>query len=371
MRTLTGLCYRHCIKPLLFLFSADTVHEVISRMGRILGRYSWVRRCIGLMWRYEDPILEQTICGLHFRNPIGLAAGFDYNADVAMVMPALGCGYNTIGTLTHDSYQGNTPPMLGRLPKSKSLLVNKGFKNRGVEAVLSGVPNDLPRAPRGVSIGATNKAYQDFEAMVENLLEGFRDAERFDNFDYYELNISCPNLSNIKNLKEQIASPSGLKKTLTALQDLCISRPLFVKMPLERSFEEMKSLIDVMLPFSFVVGLIFSNLAKDRTNPVFDPVEVARAGQGNFSGKPVEEGSTELLRFARKTYGERFVLIGVGGVFSPEDAYQKIRAGASLVQMITGLIYLGPQQVGVINKRLALQLRKDGYLGINEAVGVQ
>ncbi len=221
---------------------------------------------------------------------------------------------------------------------------------------------------RGISIGATNKPYSDFEAMMENIVAGFREAEKFKDFDYYELNISCPNLLNLQNLKEQLASSSGLTKTLTRLGTLNLVRPVFIKMPLERTFDEAKELIEATVPFVFVKGLIFANLAKNRDNPAFDQSEIKKAGAGNFSGKPMENQSNEMLRYAYRHYHERFLLIGVGGVFTAEDAYKKIKLGASLIQLITGMVFMGPQQIGVINKGLAELLKRDGYHHISEAV---
>lgn len=321
------------------------------------------------MWGYSHPSLEQKIVGMDFKNPIGLSAGFDYDADLVEILPSIGFGFNSVGTLTHDAYGGNKPPMLDRLPKSRSLLVNKGFKNKGVKNVLSGMNKRVGDALSGVSIGSTNKPYNGFEEMLDNLIEGFNDAERFNNFDYYELNISCPNLTNIKNLKEHLSSASGLKKTLNRLQSMHIKRPIFIKMPLERTQKEIHELIESARPFDCVKGLIFSNLAKDRTNPAFDQAEIKKAGTGNFSGKPTEQISNEMIKFAYNQCHDRFVIVGVGGVFTGRDAYQKILSGASLVQLITGMVFMGPQQIGVINRELVDLLRKDGYRNIKEAVG--
>jgi dihydroorotate dehydrogenase subfamily 2 len=345
------------------------VHEFFLQTGKILGQSKIVNIFFKKIWAYEDPTLEQNIFNLDFKNPIGLSAGFDYDADLAKLLPSIGFGFHTIGTLTNEAYAGNPAPMLARLPKSQSLLVNKGFKNKSIKKVLVNFDRDLNQAPIGVSIGATNKPYADFEAMLEDIANGFREAENFKNFDYYELNISCPNLSNIQNLKTQIASPVGLSQALRLLDGLGLARPVFIKMPLERTLEEIKELLDVAEKFYFIKGLIFSNLAKDRGNPVFDPNEITQAPKGNFSGKPVEEKSNQLLSFAYKNYKERFILIGVGGVFTAEDAYKKIRLGATLVQMITGMVFMGPSQIGIINQELVHLLKKDGYKNIREAIG--
>jgi len=369
MRKLTGVLYRNIVKPILFLFPADRVHEFFLTTGRQLGRSTNAKKLVTKMWRYDDQSLRQTVAGLDFKNPIGLSAGFDYDADLVEILPSVGFGFHTIGTLTIEAYKGNQAPMLGRLPKSRSLLVNKGFKNKGISSVLSQLQPNTSSARRGVSIGATNKSYLNFNEMLDNLVAGFKAAEQYPDFDYYELNISCPNLLNLQNLKVQLSSAIGLGKALDRLASLNLMRPVFIKMPLEKTPDEMKELINVAKPFPFIKGLIFSNLAKDRSNPAFDSREIKRAGPGNFSGKPVEQRSNDLIRWAYKLCRKRFVLIGVGGVFTAQDAYTKIKYGASLVQLITGMIYMGPQQIGYINKELAELLKKDGYKSIQEAIG--
>lgn len=338
-------------------------------MGRFLGKYSFSRSCVMSMWQYKNQILEQSVCGLDFRNPTGLAAGFDYNADLVDILPSIGFGSHTIGTLTLEPYSGNIPPMLGRLPKSKALLVNKGFKNEGIKRVLSHLSKANGEAIRGVSIGATNKSYDTYEQMADNVISGFKQANGYTDFNFFELNISCPNLNNIKNLPEQISSPSGLRKVLDGLLALSLSRPVFIKMPLERTEEQTKDLLDVAKQFPFIRGLIFSNLLKDRTDPAFDQEEISKATNGNFSGKPLEKKSNKLILFSYRNYGDRFIIVGVGGVFDADDAYRKIRSGATLVQLVTGMIYRGPQVIGEINQGLASLLARDGFNNINEAIG--
>ncbi len=369
MKFVTGIIYRFIVKPILFLFPADDVHHLFLRVGKILGKFRPVRALTKALWGYDNKILNQNVSGVYFKNPIGLSAGFDYNADLVNILPSVGFGFHTIGTLTLEAYEGNPAPMLGRLPKSRALLVNKGFKNEGITKVLSNLNPKDGRAVRGVSVGVTNKAYDTYEQMLENLISGFEQADKCPHFDYFELNISCPNLRNVKLLTERLAEPGGLREALTRLAQISLSRPVFIKMPLERTEEGLHSLIEVAKDFSFVRGLILSNLAKDRANPHFHPDEISCAGAGNFSGKPLEEKANELLKFAYKNYSDRFVLIGVGGVFSAEDAYKKFRSGATLVQLITGMVYQGPQVIGEINQGLAKLLAKDGFNNISEAIG--
>src|SRR3989338_1182547 len=136
MRKISRFLYINIIKPILFLFPADDMHEFFLRIGRGLGKYAIAKKIFKKIWSYEDKILEQNICGLDFKNPIGLSARFDYNANLTELLPSIGFGFNSVGTISQEPYGGNPAPMLGRLPKSRSLLVNKGFKNNGVKNAL-------------------------------------------------------------------------------------------------------------------------------------------------------------------------------------------------------------------------------------------
>ncbi len=365
-----GIIYRNILKPILFLYPADDVHTFFLRTGRFFGRYKIFQWKLKILFAYKNPILEQEINGIKFNNPIGLAAGFDYDADLIGILPSVGFGYHTIGTVTYLPYAGNPRPMLGRLPKSKSLLVNKGFKSMGIDSVLKKTNKQNKKIPLGISIGSTNQSYNDIIEMVNDIILSFEKVIIEDYFDYYEVNISCPNLINIENLKEKLDTPVGLKILLDKLSNLNINRPVFIKMYLEKSIDETLILTDIISNYIFITGLIFSNLVKDRMNPAFNQEEIKNAGKGNFSGKPTTALTNNLISAVYKKYKERFIIIGFGGVFNGYDAYEKIKRGATLIQMITGMIYEGPQQIGVINKELTQLLEKDGYKNISEAVGI-
>lgn len=364
-----GILYRNILKPILFLLRADDVHSFFLRMGRFLGGIKIKRYFIEKLLSYQDPSLNNQILGIDFRNPVGLAAGFDYDADLIEILPSVGFGYHTVGTVTYLAYEGNPSPMLGRLPKSKSLLVNKGFKSRGISPVLEKIKNKNKSIPLGISIGSTNQIYNSTNEMINDIVSSFLKVIESNYFDYYELNISCPNLININHLSDTFDSPLGLDMLLNKLSKLDINKPLFIKMYLEKSVKDTLTLAEVASKHNYVSGLIFSNLVKDRNNPYFDKEEIKKAGKGNFSGKPTETLSNELISEVYKKYKDRFVIIGCGGIFNAEDAYEKIKRGSSLVQMITGMIYEGPQIIGEINKGLVNLLEKDGYKDISEAVG--
>lgn len=361
--------YKNILKPILFLFPADDVHTFFLKAGGFLGRFSFVRFSMEKILVFRNKNLNQKVLDINFDNPIGLAAGFDYDADLIDVLPSVGFGYHTIGTVTNLSYKGNPRPMLGRLPKSKSLLVNKGFKSMGMESVLNKINKRNKKIPLGISIGSTNKKYSSVKEMADDIVISFVRVLKEDYFDYFELNISCPNLINTENLINKFDTKEGLQLLLSEIEKLSIDRPLFIKMYLEKSIDDTLILAEVASSYSFVKGLIFSNLVKDRSNPAFDKDEIEKAGKGNFSGKPTEKITNNLIGEVYKKYKDRFIIIGCGGVFSGADAYEKIKRGATLIQMITGMIYEGPSVIGEINRELSILLKKDGYKNISEAIG--
>ena len=373
-----GFLYQKIIKPILFCFPADGVHTFFLKVGSFLGESSFFRWITKKVFYFNNDSLKQKISGISFHNPIGLAAGFDYDADLIKIIPSVSFGFHTVGTVTNLPYNGNPKPMLGRLPKSKSLLVNKGFKNKGILSVLKKISKKVASSatrrgggniPLGISIGATNKTYKDTEEMANDVIASFERVLEKDCCDYFELNISCPNLINVQNLKDKFDDPIGLGLLLNKLSFLKINKPLFIKMYLEKSVEDTLLLCEVASRYKWVSGFIFSNLIKDRTNLLFDKEEIGKIGEGNFSGKPTEKLSNELISAVYQKYKDRFILIGCGGIFTGENAYEKIKRGATLVQMITGMIYEGPNQIGKINKELVKLLKKDGYKNISEAIG--
>jgi dihydroorotate dehydrogenase len=394
-----GVGYRKVAKPLLFLRDPELVHVHATALGEWLGRSATARRALAGVFSFQDSpknsssgsgFLKQNVLGIDFANPIGLAAGFDYEARLTQILPAMGFGFGTVGTLTNQPYGGNPRPMLGRLPRSRSLMVNKGFKNDGVAATLARLGEKLQDPvrsgvasafayPVGVSIGKTNTADLATQAeAIADVVAGFRAAEASGvPFAYYELNISCPNLVGLV----EFYKPKHLEELLVALEeifsrdvrsaDVRRARPVFVKMPISKTDEEVRAMMDVIVCHPFIKAVIFGNLQRDRNNPALVPEEAARWSVGNFSGVPCRDRSDELIRLVYREYGAKIRVIGCGGTFSAEDAYRKIKLGASLVQLITGLIFQGPQLVAQINRDLARMLARDGYRSIAEAVGAE
>lgn len=364
---LNYILYKMIVKRIIFLFNSELMHDFLTIYGELLGNIKPLRVIIGKLLRYNNKSLEQEVSQIHFENPVGLAAGFDYQARLSKILPSLGFGFGTIGTITNKPYKGNPKPRLGRLVESKSLLVNKGFKNQGIDKILQKLRKNKFEFPVGLSIGKTNstKAMTQLEA-VEDIIQAFKKTERAKiPFSYYELNISCPNLyGNVS-----FYPPKNLKELLTHVTELKLKKPLFIKMPIEKSNEETLEMLKVISALP-VAGVIFGNLQKDKKEPSLKKEEVQKYKMGYFSGKPTEKRSNELIKLAYKNYGNKLVIIGCGGVFNGKDAYKKIKLGASLIQFITGLVFEGPQTAAKINLELASLLKKDGFTNISQAVGI-
>ncbi len=347
----TQTLYKNCVKPIFFHFDPEFIHDSNTSAGKNLGKSSFARKCIELMWAYRNPVLVKKIDGITFSNPIGLSAGFDYNGDLTDILPSVGFGFHTIGTVTLKPYEGNLKPRLGRLPRSHALLVNKGLKNVGAKAIIKKLLKHKFTIPTGISIASTNTSFASEKEQIDDILQCFQLFESSSlQHAYYELNISCPNTFG----GEPFTTPARLEKLMKKMDELCLKKPLYIKMPIDQSNEKTLSLLHTIDKHK-VQGVIFGNLTKDKKNPAVHPQDkkIWLTRKGNISGKPTWQRSNKLVSLTRRHFGKRFTIIGTGGVFNGRDAEKKLDAGADLVQMITGMIYEGPQVIGSINQYLA------------------
>lgn len=350
----TQVLYTYLLKPIFFLFDPEFMHDGNVRAGKILGKIPLAKKCIDWMWAYHNPVLTKTINGITFLNPVGLSAGFDYNGNLTDILPSIGFGFHTIGTVTLKPYAGNTPPRLGRFPRSRALLVNKGLKNDGAIAIIKKLKKCRFEIPTGISIASTNQHFDSEKEQIADIIGCF---DLFEvsklSHAYYELNISCPNTFG----GEPFTSPVRLERLMKKMDKLNLSRPMYIKMPIDQGEKETLSLLKILAKHN-TQGVIFGNLTKDKTNPAVhsEDRKVWLTRKGNLSGKPTWQRSNTLVALTRKHFGSRFTIIGTGGVFSGQDGLQKLTAGADLIQLITGMIYEGPQVIGSINRCLARSL---------------
>lgn len=354
-------------RPVIFLFDSEKVHDFFTSSGETLGKYKFFKYLIKLFFGNNNSTLKQRFVGINFENPVGLAAGFDYGAKLTQILPSMGFGFETIGTITNLPYEGNPKPRLGRLIKSKSLLVYKGFKNEGIKMICTKLTKLSFSYPVGLSIGKTNSQTDSMtqEQAIQDIIYSFKEAEKSKlKISYYELNISCPNLfGNVS-----FYPPKNLYDLLEKVLKLKLSKPVFIKMPISKTDKEVLEMLKVIVKFP-VAGIIIGNTQNNRKDKSLIKEELKKYPLGNFSGKPTERRSNELIELAYKNFGKKLIVIGCGGVFNAKDAYKKIKLGASLVQLITGLIFEGPQLAASINYDLNKMIKKDGFKNISDAVG--
>ncbi len=358
--------YLHFLKPVFFRSDPEDVHDRMTKMGVFLGKYRIAKKIVNCLFGFRHPILEQTVQGIRFENPIGLAAGFDKDAQLTDILPSVGFGFAELGSITGDVCQGNKRPRLWRLLKSQSLVVYYGLKNQGAKIISEKLKNKKFKIPIGISIAKTNSPET---CQLDNGINDYAFAfESFINIgDYITINISCPNAFG----GEPFTHPERLEKLLERLDCIEYSKPVFIKLAASLSNQELDDILDVAARHR-VHGFVCTNLAKDRNNAMVKEKlkDDSIPSKGGISGKVVQNLSDNTIeRVYRKTRGA-YTIIGVGGIFSAEDAYKKIKSGASLLQLITGMIFQGPQVVSEINRGLVGLLKQDGYSSIAEAVGV-
>jgi dihydroorotate dehydrogenase (fumarate) len=309
---------------------------------------------------YESPRLTQTLHGITFHNVVGLTAGLDKNAEMPAVCGAVGFGMVEVGTMTIQPSSGNPRPWFYRLKKTKSLAVYAGLANHGIEENLSRLgqykPDLWKQLVLNISIGKTNcpDNADDRRGIADNV-QGIERVLHEVIAQMITINISCPNTFG----GEPFTDPKRLKLLMGAVSKLRPAIPFSVKLPIDKPWEEFEQLLKVLSQYPFVKFVTIGNLAKDKDKIDFKDV-VPPDLKGKFSGKPTWELSNNLIARTYEHYGQRFTIIGVGGVFSPHDAYHKIELGASLLELATGMVFEGPQLIGQINRYIDNRLTSNG-----------
>ena len=339
--------YKHFLRPILFLFSPETIHYLIVfglKAGRWIPGFHAILRAV---FTVRHPALERDIFGLKFTNPVGLAAGFDKNAEIYNEIAGFGFGAVETGTVTPKGQPGNPKPRLFRLPKDRALVNRMGFNNRGADAMLNRLRKKKRRAVIGVNLGK-NTATPNEQAPAE-YLSSFR--KLYDYADYFVVNVSCPNVKNLCGLQDK----DHLREIISGLTEFrhgqAVYRPILMKISPDLTESQIDDTIDV-LRSSGIDGIVATNTTTGREGLHTNPKEVGSVGNGGLSGGPLTNRAVEVVRYVhRKTEG-RFPIIGVGGIMTVDDAVAMLDAGASLIQLYTGFIYNGPAFAKQICKRL-------------------
>jgi len=360
------LLYEKVLRPVFFLQDPEKIHERFVRLGSILGSIPPARWLLSALYTYKDERLWQDIAGITFENPVGLAAGFDKDADLPKLLSSIGFGHAEVGSVTAKPYPGNEGVRLKRLVIDEAIIVNFGLKSLGAKTVASKLKGKRFPLPVGVSVARTNAAFASEKAKLDDWIAGLKTMKVCG--DWLTINLSCPNLNDTTNY----CDPETCERLLVRIEQekLRFNKPVFLKVGADLTPKQVDRLITLAKPRVWITGFIISNLCKDRARLNLKTPKVEHASYpGGISGSFVRKKALALVKRFKKKSGKRFVLVGCGGVSTAEDAYAYIRAGASLVQLITGMIYKGPGTIKKINKGLVELLRSHGYASISDAVG--
>jgi dihydroorotate dehydrogenase len=340
--------YKHFIRPLLFLLDAEKVHHLVFKFLTVNGKLPGLKSLLKSTFQSKHTKLRRNLLGLHFENPVGLAAGFDKDAKRVDELSCFGFGFIEIGTLTPKPQAGNDKPRLFRLRADQALINRMGFNNGGVEEAAKRLRNRKSKVIVGGNIGKNkltpnDQAFDDYALCVEALHE---------HVDYFVVNVSSPNTPGLRELQEK----EPLRKLLADVKSLASSKlnpkPVLLKIAPDLTPTQLDDIVEI-LKETKTDGVIATNTTISRENLVTSKDQLEKIGNGGLSGKPVADRSNEVIRYLRSKLGSQYPIIGVGGIMTPEDALEKIKAGADLIQIYTGFIYEGPGFVKQLNKALA------------------
>jgi dihydroorotate dehydrogenase len=342
------MIYKKFIKPVLFHLPPEKAHRGTLYLLKILLAMPGVRGLFKKIFEVKDVRLQRKVFGLTFPNPVGLAAGFDKDGKHFRAMSALGFGFIEIGTVTPVGQPGNPQPRLFRLPADAALINRMGFNNEGVGALVERLKKGKPE---GVIIGGNigkNKETPN-ERATEDYVKCFE--ALFPYVDYFVVNVSSPNTPGLRALQEK----EPLRQLLSRLQQLNRakpnSKPLLLKIAPDLTGEQLDDILDIVQTTA-IDGVIATNTTINRADLETPETELTAIGAGGISGQPLRDRSTEVIRYLYEGSGRKLTIIGVGGIASPADAIEKLKAGAALVQVYTGLVYEGPALAKRINEAL-------------------
>ncbi len=358
--------YKGVMKPFIFLMKPEKAHDVFKAVGVKLGSNPVTLLLTKLLFGYHHRSLNTTVDGVFYETPVGLSAGFDKDGELTKIYPRIGFGLAELGSFTGEVCPGNPGAgnRLFRLKKSKSILVWYGLNNQGAEKIASRLKNTNFGKLR-VGISAAKSNLTPCFVLEQSVADYVKTMQEFKDIgDYYTLNISCPNTQD----GEPFVVKENLDALLTAANENRVEgKPIYVKLAADMTIEEINIIVDGCMEHG-IDGVVLTNLAKPAFNKEYLKEELT-FHKGGLSGLPLQRISTDVVRHVYRRTRGKLTIIGVGGIFTAQDAYEKITSGANLLHMITTMIFDGPQNISEINRGLVKLLKKDGFNSIEEAVG--
>jgi dihydroorotate dehydrogenase len=339
--------YKTIIRPILFLLQPETIHHLIVFVLKICFKIPGVAYLVKNLYTIKHDSLKTSFLGLKFDNPIGFAAGFDKNAEVYNQFANFGFSFIEVGTVTPKPQSGNPKPRSFRIPKDSGLINRMGFNNKGVDYAVGKLKSRKRNVIVGGNIGkntATKNedALGDYVSCFEKL---------YNSVDYFVVNLSCPNIKDLRKLQDKDSTISILNKLTELRRNYSHYTPILLKISPDLTDNQLDDIVETF-NITGIDGVVATNTTISRDGLITNNERIAEIANGGLSGKPLSKRSTEIIRYLTKKSDGKIPIIGVGGIMTVKDALEKIDAGATLIQLYTGFIYEGPGFVKRINKAL-------------------
>ena len=340
--------YRFLIRPILFLLSPESIHHLLISVLKILFSIPGIRLLVKSCYHIRNKALETDFLGLRFSNPVGLAAGFDKNAEIYRDFHAFGFSFIEVGTITPLGQPGNERPRSFRIKKDKGLINRMGFNNHGAEAAAAKLAR---KRPSGLILGGNlgkntqtpnEVAVDDYEAVFEAIYDGV---------DYFVVNVSCPNISDLRKLQDQDSLEKILGRLLELRQGKEIRKPLLLKISPDLNQQQLDETLEIVSRLK-LDGIVATNTTIRREGLNTPAKEIEAIGKGGMSGAPITARSLEVVQYIHQKTGGMLPIIAVGGIMNVQDALNMLDAGATLIQIYTGFIYEGPGLARRINRAI-------------------
>jgi dihydroorotate dehydrogenase len=345
--------YKSFIRPLLFLLQPETIHHLIVKIVKIGFKIPLVPSIFSGLYKYHHPALKREFLGMTFDNPVGLAAGFDKNAEIYNEFSYMGFSFIEVGTVTPEPQSGNPKPRSFRITQDRGLINRMGFNNKGVKHAAERLRKRPGRVIIGGNIGKNTATPND--KAIHDYVFAFK--EIYDHVDYLVINLSCPNIKNLNELQDKAKTIQIINKLDSLRKEYPVVKPILLKISPDLTTVQLDDAIDIYFRTG-IDGIIATNTTISREGLNTPPETIEEIGNGGLSGKPLTKTSTEFIRYISEKSNGEIPIIGVGGIMTPDDAIEKLEAGATLVQVYTGFIYNGPGFVKKINKAIVKRFHK-------------
>lgn len=346
--------YRLIIRPILFLFPPETIHHLLIRFLKVLFAIPGIKALTRSLFHVKNPALEREFLGMKFSNPVGLAAGFDKNAEIFREFSAFGFSFIEVGTVTPLGQPGNPKPRSFRLKADRGLINRMGFNNHGAEQAAKKL---AVKRPKGLILGGNlgkntatpnEDAVADYEAVFRAIYEGV---------DYFVVNVSCPNITDLHKLQDQDSLEAILGRILEIRNEMADQKPVLLKISPDLNEKQLDETLEIVKRLG-IDGLVATNTTVSRQGLKTSAEKVEAIKNGGMSGAPISRRSLEVVQYVSKKTEGKLPIIAVGGIMSPEDAINMLEAGATLIQLYTGFIYEGPGLAKKINKAILKKMKQ-------------